>query len=63
MYSNSSYMDDNDDFDSLKKMNTLSLENNMNFEPPRISHVIQPKLNLGSSVSSNVSKIQRKNRR
>ena len=56
MYSNSSYMDDNDDFDSLKKMNTLSLENNMNFEPPRISQVIQPKLNLGSSVSSNVFK-------
>ena len=54
MYTNSSYIDDNDDYDSAKKP-TLCLDNNMNFEP-RISHAIQPKLNLGLTTSTNAFK-------
>ena len=54
MYSNSSYIDDNDDFDSGKKT-TFMLDNNINIES-RISHAIQPKFTLGNNFSNNIFK-------
>lgn len=54
MYSTTNYIDDNDDFDSGKKT-TYMLDSNINLEP-RISYAIQPKLNLGNTLSNNMFK-------